>query len=334
MKKKTPKTPKNKKTRNKAFQGDTQFDDILEHLADGVDVESEGIESESVIDETVTPTRVHVQAPRPESEEAEMTHKQRRQQSLRKLGMKLKESVEAGDTQLPGFNPERITLDINGNIKPGRVTLPVYYKAILSRCKNLINDYSVLPSLSATCPGMNQRIVRIRMAQVLAVLLTSTEFAGGRIGRLCQGSGITPVAFSELRSAFMLRFGFEISENTWYSAIHRLRVSGLLQTMAVNVPVEVENATGDKVTIVRSAASYKQFTERFFREFKVTRYNNVMSLIEAGVSKMKSHGYIFKWVNFSCLANSVRDRVQASFLNDLIEQVAPVSGFRNFSTVP
>lgn len=270
---------------------------------------------------------VRVKAPRPESDEAGMTSNQKRQQTLRKLGQQMADFADSDETfRVPGFTPYRITLDKNGRVKRQLKKMPAYFQHVLTMCKNLVHDPSLLPRLQAYCPAMTRSDVRLRTAEVLAVLLASTEFEGGRIGRLRPGAEMDTVSHYQLRKEYLLRFGREIDENTWHNAYERLEKAGYIQDLKVTLPVEVTSPTGKKSRLVRSAASYKQFTPLFFQQFKVTQFANVVELIKAGVAKMKKQGYLFKWVNFSYLAKRVRERAQANFLNQLIKETSPVLG--------
>lgn len=325
-------TVRSLKKRNKAYRP-MQVSDTLDEVAGELYEEhpemSDWTDSGAICCE---PQEVKVKAPLPEDEIEGLSHKQKRVQAFRKLAADLDGMVKSGETQLPGFEPKRITLNKTGRVKAGSVKLPIFYQQILTSCKNLITDRSALPSLQAYCPAMNREVVRVRTAQILAVLLTSTEFEGGRIGIHHKGVGIMPVTHHRMRQEFLLRFGFEICEKTWYNTINRLKASGLLQTVAIQAVVELKNQLGEQFSVVRSEASYKQFTECFFREFKVTRYTNVADLIRAGIAKMKAKGYSFKWVNYNHIVNQLRDRVQANFLNELIDNTSPVTGFQTYSS--
>lgn len=285
----------------------------------------------SLFDEIV----VKVKAPRPECDEAKMSSNQKRQQALRKLGKQMADLAESDETfRVPGFAPYRVTLDKSGQVSRTLKKMPAYFQHVLTMCKNLVHDPSLLPRLQAYCPGMNRKDVRERTAEVLAVLLTSTEFEGGRIGRLRRGAEIDTVAHYQLRKEYLLRFGREINEKTWFNAYERLEKAGYIQDLKVTLPVEVTSQDGKKSRLIRSAASYKQFTPLFFQQFKVTQFANVAELIKAGVAKMKQQGYLLKWVNFSVLARQVRERTQANFLNQLIKESAPVTGHTSYPEPP
>ncbi|HBC3487049.1 TPA: hypothetical protein KDY96_003920 [Vibrio parahaemolyticus] len=271
--------------------------------------------------------KVDVKAPRPETAEAKMSSTQKYQQKLRKLGAQMKRLTEEDeDFRVPGFTPSRVTVDKYGQIKRRLVNMSAYFQHVLTMCKNLVNNPGVLPRLAACCPAMKHPKVRQCTAEVLATLLCSTEFEGGRIGYLQEGAEMDPKSHRELRKELLLRFGREMSEKTWENAYKRLKAAGYINDLKVTLPVDVPGQGEEKTTLIRSAASYKQFTPLFFEQFKVTQFDNVKKLIQAGIAKQKQQGYRFKWVSFSILAQGVRDRIQAQFLNELIKDTSPVTG--------
>lgn len=67
-----------------------------------------------------------------------------------------------------------------------------------------------------------------------------------------------------------------------------LKRAGYLYSERINVCVDMKEGT------IRSAPAYKQFTERFFSDLKVVRYNNICSLIVASRKRQeKKKGYVF-----------------------------------------
>ncbi|WP_039977431.1 hypothetical protein [Vibrio jasicida] len=278
---------------------------------------------------------VCVKAPRPESEEASMNTAQKYQQTLRKLGAQMKQLVEEDeDFFVPGFTPSRVTVDKYGQVKHRLVKMSAYFQQVLTMCENVVHNPAVLPRLAAYCPGMKRKDVRTYTAQVLAVLLCSSEFEGGRIGYLQVGAEMNPKSHRELMKEYLLRFGQEINEKTWYAAYDRLKKAGYIQDMKVTLPIDLPREGQEQLTLIRSAAAYKQFTPRFFEHFKVTRFENVKALIQAGIAKQKAQGYGFKWVSYSILAKGIRDRIQAQFLNELINDTSPVVGTHTSPDIP
>ena len=270
---------------------------------------------------------VRVKVPRPEAEEVNMSPKQRRQQNLRKLGQQMADLVASEEKfRVPGFTPYRVTLDKNGQVKSELVEMPAYYQQVLTMCENLVKDASVLPLLAAHCPAMRRADVRKSTGEVLAVLLCSAEFEGGRIGYLQKGAEMDPKAHHQLRKEHLLRFAYEMDEKTWFNGYGRLKHIGYIQDLKVTIPVDLPGEGEEKTTLIRSAASYKQFTPLFFEHFKVTQFPNVKALIQAGVANLKKQGYRFLWASFSILAKGVRDRIQAQFLNELVKDTLPVTG--------
>ncbi|EJV0278498.1 TPA: hypothetical protein ACVU5C_003774 [Vibrio parahaemolyticus] len=264
--------------------------------------------------------RVSVKAPRPVEDEAHMSYAQRRQQKLRKLGLQMAQyEEEYDDFCVPGFTPYRVTLDNQGNVKRLLVEMPVYYQQALTTCQSLMHDPSLLPRLSTYCPSMNREDSREITSQVLAVLVCEAEFEGGRIGVLRKGAEMETVPHYKLRLAYLLRFGREIDERVWLNAYERLVKAGYIIDGKVTLPVEVPAGKKEKMTVIRSAASYKQFTPLFFEHFRVTQFSNVKALIQAGIAKMKKQGYLFKWASFAYLAGRTRERTLAHFLNQLID---------------
>ncbi|WP_045497549.1 hypothetical protein [Vibrio hyugaensis] len=276
---------------------------------------------------------VCVKAPRPESEEASMSSKQKHQQTLRKLGAQMKQLVEEdGDFLVPGFTPLRVTVDKNGQVKHRPVEMSAYFQQVLTVCQSLVGNPFVLPRLFAYCPAMKNKKVRRRTAEVLAVLLCSTEFEGGRIGYLQKGAEMETKSHRQLMKEYLLRFGREINEKTWYNAYGRLKQAGYIQDLKVTLSVDLP---GEETTaLIRSAAAYKQFTPLFFDQFKVTQFPNVKALIQAGIAKQKQQGYRFQWVSFTILAKGLRDRIQAQFLNTLIQDTSPVTGLHSLPVPP
>ncbi|WP_156785377.1 hypothetical protein [Vibrio scophthalmi] len=294
-----------------------QFVDTMD---DAMDMMEENIEPE----ESELITTVKFQLPKPDSAEASMNHKQKRWQELKKLSVRLHQAIENKEIDgLPGYTANRLFVDAKDRVKMN--ILPVYYKSVLTLCKQFAHSTAILPALM-TCAAMNRKDSRLIMSRVLCILLTSTEFEGGRIGLLIKGEGVTPISHYQLMREYMLRFGCLIDEDTWYAAFARLTSSGYIYSTHVKAAIEVKNEAQAIQRIVRSSASYKQFTAKFFNDFKVTFYPNVARWIRDAIKASKRSGFVFKWLTFSQLATKIRERLEAQFLNDLIRSSGPICG--------
>ncbi len=303
--------PKN--DRHKAYRSGCHASQLTNEVIDA-DVESE--ESELI-------TTVNFKQPLPEEKEAGMTHKQKRMQSLKKLSVRLHQAIENNEIDgLPGYTARRLRIDAKNRVT--LKSLPVYYKSALTSCQQLIHSPAILPSLMA-CECMSRKPSRTIMSRVLAVLLTSTEFEGGRIGLLVKKVGVDPITHHKLMEEYLMRFGCLIDKKTWYDAVMRLRLTGYLYSAHVKAAIEVKNQAQEIQRIVRSAASYKQFTAKFFEEFKVTFYPNVSQWIREANQRYKQQGYLFKWKDYTILAGEIRDRLEAQFLNELITSTGSIS---------
>ena len=176
------------------------------------------------------------------------------------------------------------------------------------------------------CDRMNCKQTRKTMSRVMTVLLSSTEFEGGRIGLLFKKIGVAPIPHHQLMREYMMRFGCSNDEKTWYFAVQRLTLSGYLYSTYVKAAIEVKNDRQEMQRIVRSSASYKQFSPKFFEEFKVTFFSNVATWIREAIKAYKRVGYLFKWKDYTILVGEIRDRLEAQFLNDLIKSSGPICG--------
>lgn len=297
---------------------------LLSHFADGEREAVDMMEEDVEFEESELITTVKFQLPKPGSAEASMNYKQKRVQELKKLSVRLHQAIENKEIAgLPGYTAHRLFVDVKGRVK--MKILPVYYKAVLTLCHQFAHSKAILSGLMI-CSAMNRKDSRLIMSRVLCVLLTSTEFEGGRIGTLIKGVGVTPISHYQLRHEYMLRFGCMIDEKTWDSAFKCLVSSGYAYSTHVKAGIEVKNSEQTVQRIVRSSASYKQFTPKFFDDFKVTFYPNVARWIREAIKASKRSGFVFKWLTFSQLATKIRERLEAQFLNDLIKSSGPISG--------
>lgn len=305
-----------KKQRNKTYAQP-------QYVAEAVDNTFYIIEDEDEAQECELITTVKCKELKPLPEEATMDHKQRYAQDMKKLAIRLQEAIKNKEIEgLPGYTANRVFVDAKGRVTVK--ALPVYYKPVLTQCKHLLTSPTMLPALMVY-DAMNNCRTRGVMSRVLTILLTSAEFEGGRIGILSKNVGISPISHRHLMREYLLRFGVLIDEKTWYNAVERLVVSGYLYTTHVKASIEVKNEAQEIQRIVRSSASYKQFSPKFFDEFKVTFFQNVATWIREAIKSYKNVGYLFKWKEYTVLAGEIRARVEARSLNELIQSLPPIS---------
>jgi len=86
---------------------------------------------------------------------------------------------------------------------------------------------------------------------------------------------------------------------------------------------------------VRSAAAFKQFTERFFSDLKVVRYSNICQMIIATRERQKKKGLRFFWVARRLLMEGVQQIFNASTLDDYADTTSTVfSAYQHPQQVP
>lgn len=219
-----------------------------------------------------------------------------------------------------GFKARRVRRD--GKVE----NLPPEFSRILKACEELIDNKKRFPSLYAWGgDGINNIQCRTVLSRVLACLLTNSDLIGGRIGEPTE-SGIKPISYDQIQEDYALRFGKFLSPNSCANAIRNLKLAGYIQTARINVCVdELEGS-------VRSAPAYKQFTDVFFNDLKVSRYTNIADLILATRDRNEKKGLRYVWRSFRDLAGKVQEIYNASKLNELAEHTKTV--FQSTTAVP
>lgn len=194
-----------------------------------------------------------------------------------------------------GFGAFRI------NRSGGYSKLPPEFGPILKACEEFIDNPRRFPALHALGgTAINNRQCRVLIARVLAVILPRTDLIGGRIGETTKAN-FNPISYDYLQEDFVLRWGKAISPSSFDKAIKYLRVAGYITIEQIKVGVD--EASG----IVRSGAAYKQFTEAFFSDLKVVRYENIALMILATRARYENLGYSFKWAHFRTIAKKVKE---------------------------
>lgn len=195
--------------------------------------------------------------------------------------------------------------------------LPCEFGPILKSCEELVENKKRFPALYAWCDEINNRQCRELVARVLATILANTDFVGGRIGDPSQ-SGIKTISWHQIQEDHALRFGRYLSPKSCSKAVTLLRKAGYLHTESIRVNVDSLERE------VRSAAGYKQFTERFFSDLKVVRYSNIAKSILATRKRNEQKGFKYAWLEFREIAAQVQERYIAAKLNKYADMTAQV----------
>ncbi|MGF1868351.1 hypothetical protein [Photobacterium indicum] len=221
-----------------------------------------------------------------------------------------------------GFRARRLLR--NGEVE----TLPQEFARILKGCEEFIDNPNRFPSLHAWCDATNNVQSRRLIAKVLACILPNTDLIGGRVGVPTE-AGIRTISYDQLQEDYALRFGEFISPNSFKKAIQHLGHAGYFHSERINVCVDQKSGT------VRSAAAFKQFTERFFSDLKVVRYSNICQMIIATRERQKKKGLRFFWVARRLLMEGVQQIFNASTLNDYADTTSTVfSAYQHPQQVP
>ncbi len=211
--------------------------------------------------------------------------------------------------------------------RDGKVeTLPQEFARILKACEEFIDNPKRFPALFAWGgDAVNNIQCRTLVARVLACILPNTDLIGGRIGEPTE-SGMKTISWDQVEEDYALRFGEFIAPKSMAKAIKYLRRAGYIRTERINVNVDQAEGT------IRSAASYKQLSERFFSDLKVVRYRNIADLILATRKRQESKGLNFKWLSFREIASRVQEIYNATTLDTIADSATTV--FKAYSATP
>ncbi|MDC5708381.1 hypothetical protein [Vibrio europaeus] len=221
-----------------------------------------------------------------------------------------------------GFKSRRLLR--NGQIQ----TLPPEFGRILKALSEFIDNPSRFPALNAWGGDAISNIqCRRLIAKVLACMLPNTDLIGGRIG-LPTEAGIKTISYDQLQEDYVLRWGEFISPKSFNKVICYLRRAGYYHAERINVCVDSNEGT------IRSAAAYKQFTERFFSDLKVVRYNNIVELILATRERQEKKGLRFSWISFRTIASGIQELFNASTMNRFAETTAHLFQVKQYHSSP
>lgn len=191
--------------------------------------------------------------------------------------------------------------------------LPTEFAYLFKACEEFIDNPHRFPSLLAYGGhGITRRDIREKVARVMCVLLARTQVIEGHIGRTTPG-GIRPVSYYSLVNDYVLRFGEWIEESSFHVFKEYLVRAGFLMCQDVTARI----SSGFE-SVIRSAAAYKQFTNEFFRELKVTTYKDVANFVLKTREREYKKGLRFKWISFLQLIDELAKAVNAIKLNDAL----------------
>lgn len=191
--------------------------------------------------------------------------------------------------------------------------LPTEFSFLFKACEEFIDNPHRFPSLLAYGgQGLNRRDIREKVARVMCVLLARTQVIEGRIGRATP-SGIRPMSYYSFANDYVLRFGEWIEESSFYTFKKYLVKAGYLLEDKVTAKI----SSGSE-SVIRSTASYKQFTNEFFKELKVTSYKEVANFVIKTREREYKKGLSFKWITFLQLIDELAKAVTALKLNDAL----------------
>ncbi len=189
------------------------------------------------------------------------------------------------------------------------VELPHEYAFILKGCEEFITNPQRFPALFAWGgAAVNNIQCRTLIAKVLACILPNTDLIGGRVG-LPTEAGLKTISYDQLQEDYALRFGEFIAPKSFAKVMKYLRRASYIHTERINVCVNAEEGT------VRSAAGYKQFSAKFFKELKVTMHKAICELIIASRERSQKKGLRFEWLSYRAIASGLQEIFNASKLN-------------------
>lgn len=203
--------------------------------------------------------------------------------------------------------------------RDGKVeNLPQEFARILKACEEFITNPKRFPSLFAWGgDGINNIQCRRLIARVLACILPNCDLIGGRIGQATE-AGMKTISWNQIAEDYALRFGEYVSPESISRVVRRLKQAGYLHCERINVNVD---AVGGEI---RSAAAYKQFSERFFADLKVVRYPNIVEMILNTRTRQEKKGLRFAWIAFRELASKVQEIYNVTNLNKTADLAAGV----------
>ena len=194
--------------------------------------------------------------------------------------------------------------------------LPEEFGRILKALEEFIDNPNRFPALN-TWGGaaINNIQCRRLIAKVLVCILPNTDLIGGRVG-LPTEAGMKPISYNQLQEDYALRWGEFISPKSFAKVVRYLKRAGYYTSERINVCVDSSDGT------VRSAAAYKQFTERFFTDLKVVRYKNIAQSILATRARNEKKGLRFAWINYRTIASGIQEMFNAHTLNRFADTTA------------
>ncbi|AIW17450.1 hypothetical protein VITU102760_24265 [Vibrio tubiashii] len=194
--------------------------------------------------------------------------------------------------------------------------LPEEFARILKALEEFIDNPNRFPALNAWVgSAINNIQCRRLIAKVLACMLPNTDLIGGRVG-LPTEAGMQTISYNQLQEDYALRWGEYISPKSFGKVIRYLKLAGYYSSERINVCVDSSEGS------VRSAAAYKQFSERFFSDLKVVRYKNIAQFILATRERQEKKGLRFNWMSFRTIASGIQEMFNASTLNRFADTTA------------
>lgn len=196
--------------------------------------------------------------------------------------------------------------------------LPREFGYILKACEEFIDNPKRFPALYAWGgEAVNNIQCRRLIARVLACLLPNTDLLGGRVGMPTE-AGIKTISYDSMQEDYVLRFGEYISPESFAKAIKYLKRAGYYRSEKINVCVDATEGA------VRSAAAYKQFSERFFSDLNVVRHSEVCDLILETRKEEQAKGKNFAWIAFRTIAKGIQAIYNATNLNALADSASVI----------
>lgn len=212
-----------------------------------------------------------------------------------------------------GFKAYRLTE--KGELKE----MPREYSFILKACEEFIDNPRRFPQLMTSCSfAVNREDTRINLAKILAVILARTQVIEGRVG-VPSKSGMTTISETQLIHDYILRWGENIEPSKFSTYAGMLKKAGYLMYQSINFRIDGgEDSSALDSTEVRSVAAYKQLSNEFFVDLKVTSYGNIKKMLQATRERdVQKRRYSFQWVSFNELAERLMRFINAEKLNTI-----------------
>lgn len=163
-----------------------------------------------------------------------------------------------------------------------------------------------------------QKRQRETLVKIVAALFTRLEVGSYQVGFCNNAEYMDTVAHTykgesdnrlSIRKTYEKMWGESICEKRYYAAINHLKLADMFCSESIyrytpNTDSQLSDDPEQEIPTIKSHASYKWFTHRFFKLFGIDEETDVKESRDQSIAKRIQNGWTTSWVSYSAFSDS------------------------------